>query len=344
VSTPDAVAAVLWLGATFYVVFAGADFGAGFWDLVAGRGERGERVRASIAHSIGPVWEANHVWLIFCLVVLWTAFSTAFEAIMSTLFIPLSLVALGIVLRGAGFAFKGVAGRSRNRRAADLVFGAASLLTPFFMGTVVGAVAAGRVPPGNAQGDPLTSWLNPVALVTGLLFVATSAYLAAVFLIHDSRRLGAPEMVRYFRARAFGAALASGTIAVAAMFVYQADASYIYEGLTGDGLPLVLASLACGVLAILSIRRGGGRGTRVFAVGVVVTMVWAWAVAQYPYLLPQTLTIEEGAAISTTLTWVLAVFAAAVVVVLPSLFLLFALAQRDLVEERPEAASGEGGG
>ena len=151
-SSADAVAAVLWVGVTFYSVFAGADFGAGFWALVAGGGERGRRARELIDWAIGPVWEANHVWLIFVLVVLWTAFGDAFEAIFSTLFIPLSLAALGIVLRGSGFAFQHTARRLRGRRLATRAFGLSSLLTPFFMGTVVGAVASGRVPVGNADG------------------------------------------------------------------------------------------------------------------------------------------------------------------------------------------------
>src|SRR4051812_40482023 len=129
-----------------YAVFGGADFGAGFWSLLAGGGERGRRPRELIDWAIGPVWEANHVWLIFVLVVLWTGFSTAFEAITSTLFIPLSLAALGIVLRGSGFAFQHTARKLAGRKLAGRLFGFSSLLTPFFMGTVVGAVASGRVP------------------------------------------------------------------------------------------------------------------------------------------------------------------------------------------------------
>ena len=152
-SSADAVAAVLWFGVTLYAVFGGADFGSGFWALVAGGGERGRRARALIDWAIGPVWEANHVWLIFMLVTLWTAFPEAFGSVMSTLFIPLSLAALGIVLRGAGFAFHRVAARSSARRLAEAAFAISSVLTPFFMGTVVGAVASGRVPVGNAQGD-----------------------------------------------------------------------------------------------------------------------------------------------------------------------------------------------
>src|SRR3954470_294274 len=186
-SSADAVAIVLWLGATMYAVFGGADFGAGFWSLLAGGEERGRRPRELIDWALGPVWEANHVWLIFVLVVLWTGFSEAFGSIFSTLFIPLSLAALGIVLRGAGFAFHGTARRLAGRAFAERLFGLSSLLTPFFLGTVVGAVAAGRVPVGNATGDSVTSWLNPLSLLIGALFVATSAYLAAVFLISDAR-------------------------------------------------------------------------------------------------------------------------------------------------------------
>src|SRR5580765_3383014 len=178
-SEADAVAGVLLVGATMYAVFGGADFGARLWSLLAGWGGSGRRARALIDWAIGPVWEANHVWLIFTLVVLWTGFSTAFESIFSTLFIPLSLAALGIVLRGAGFAFQHTARRLRSRTWAEVIFGLASVLTPFFLGTVVGAIAGGRVPVGNATGDSVTSWLNPLSILIGALFVATGAYLAA---------------------------------------------------------------------------------------------------------------------------------------------------------------------
>ena len=212
-SSADAAAAVLWFGVTLYAVFGGADFGAGFWTLLAGGEERGKRPRALIDWAIGPVWEANHVWLIFVLVMLWTAFSEAFGAIMSTLFIPLCLAAVGIVLRGAGFAFHRVAGSSSGRRLSEGAFAVSSVITPFFMGTVAGAIASGRVPIGNAKGDPVTSWLNPVSLIIGVLFVATGAYLAAVFLVSDARRFGDPALERYFATRALGAAAVTGVVA-----------------------------------------------------------------------------------------------------------------------------------
>ena len=245
-STADAVAGVLWVGVTFYTVFGGADFGAGFWSLVAGRSERGRRARELAHWAIGPVWEANHVWLIFVLVVLWTGFPEAFGSIFSTLFIPLSLAAFGIVLRGSGFAFQSTARTERGRDVAQRLFGLSSLLTPFFMGTLVGAIASGRDPVGHAEGDPVTSWLNGVSLLVGALFVATCAYVAAVFLVSDARRARVPDLESYFTARALGAALVAGALAVAGILVLNADTEYVCDRLTQEGLPLVILSGLCG--------------------------------------------------------------------------------------------------
>jgi cytochrome bd ubiquinol oxidase subunit II len=336
-STADAVAGVLWIGATLYAVFGGADFGAGLWSLLAGQGERGERARDLIDWAIGPVWEANHVWLIFVLVVLWTAFSVAFASIMSTLFIPLSLAALGIVLRGSGFAFHKLARQVRYRRLAERLFGFFSLLTPFFMGTVVGAIASGRVPVGNAAGDAVTSWLNVVSLLTGTLFVATGAYLSAVFLVSDARRAGDEDLEQYFATRAVGAAVAAGAVALSGIFAYRADARFIYDGLTSEGLPLVIVSAVCGLGVLVLLWRGQRRGSRPLAIGAVVAVIWGWGAAQYPYLLPQTLTIKDGAGASETLTAVLVVFGAAVVVVLPALGFLYTLAQRSVLDGEGKA-------
>jgi cytochrome d ubiquinol oxidase subunit II len=338
-SSADAVAAVLWVGVTAYAVFGGADFGAGFWSLVSRRDHRGDRARELADWAIGPVWEANHVWLIFVLVVLWTGFSTAFGSVFSTLFIPLSLAALGIVVRGSGFAFHKTARRLEGRSLAERLFGISSLLTPFFMGTVVGAVASGRVPVGNAEGDPLTSWLNPVSLVIGALFVATSAYLAAVFLVSDARRAGAPDLEHYFTTRAMGAALAVGALAAGGLVALHADARFVYDGLTGDALPLVILSALCGVSVLVLLRRRALRGARPLAIIAVAAVVWGWAVAQHPYLLPEDLTIDAGAAPSATLTAVLIVFGVAVLLVIPALVLLYTLAQRSLVQEGPGPSS-----
>jgi cytochrome d ubiquinol oxidase subunit II len=337
-SQADAVAIVLFVGLTMYAVFGGADFGAGMWSLLAGGGERGRRPRQMIDSAIGPVWEANHVWLIFVLVVLWTGFSPAFEAIFSTLFIPLTLAAFGIVLRGSGFAFHHTARRARGRDMAQLLFGLSSILTPFFMGTVIGAIVGGRVPVGNATGDSVTSWLNPLSIVIGLIFVATSAYLAAVFLVNESHRFRVPDLEQYFAVRAFAAAVVAGALAIVGLILMRNDAEYVYDGLTHDALPLVIVSIACGAAVLVMLLRGARRGVRPLAVAAVATMIWAWGVAQHPYLLPQDLTITGAAAPSATLTSVLIVFGVAIVLVIPAIGLLFTLVQRDYVSEttRPE--------
>ncbi len=337
-SKADAVAVVLLVGVTMYAVFGGADFGAGLWSLLAGSRDRGRRPRELIDWAIGPVWEANHVWLIFVLVVLWTGFSPAFEAIFSTLFIPLSLAALGIVLRGAGFAFHHSARRAGARAVAVALFGLASLLTPFFLGTVVGAIAGGRVPAGNATGDFLTSWFNTLSFVIGALFVATSAYLAAVFLVSDARRAGAPDLERYFSNRALVTAVVAGALAVGGLVALHSQARELYDGLTGDGLPLVALSVLCGLGVLALLHRGAHRGARVLAVGAVAAVIAGWGVAQQPYVLPGTLTIAQAAAPSGTLTGVLVVFGIAVVAVLPAIGLLFTLVQRNLVEETARPA------
>ena len=340
----DAVAVMLLVGVTMYAVFGGADFGAGFWSLLAGGGERGRRPRELIDWAIGPVWEANHVWLIFVLVVLWTGFSSAFEAVFSTLFIPLSLAALGIVLRGAGFAFHHSARRAGGRALAATIFGLSSVLTPFFLGTVVGAVAGGRVPVGNSAGDAVTSWLNPLSFLIGALFVATGAYLAAVFLVSDSRRAGAADLERYFSTRALVGAVVTGALAAAGLFALHRDARYIFDGLTGDGLPLVIVSLLAGIGVLVLLRANARRGARALAIGAVATVIWAWGVAQWPYLLPENLTIDDAAAPSATMKGLVIVFGVAVLIVLPAIGLLFTLVQRNLVEETSRPSPGEGGG
>lgn len=323
-----ATALILWLGLTAYAVFGGADFGAGLWDLAAGGSARGLRPRALIADAIGPVWEANHTWLIFDLVVLWTAFPAAFAAIMSTLFIPLSLAALGIVLRGAAFAFRPVAAGLAARRAAGAVFAASSVVTPFFLGVAGGAIASGRVPAGNAMGDPWSSWLNPTSALIGLLAIASCAYLAAVFLVFDARRHGDHDMVAYFLRRATLSAVAAGVLAVVGIGVLRADAPILADELTARGWPLMLASAVLGTAALVLLRRGAPLGTRTLAVGAVVTVVWGWGVAQYPDILPGSLTLTAAAAPEGTLISVLVVFVFAVLLIVPSLGLLYVLDQR----------------
>jgi len=346
VSKADVAAGILWVGATFYALFGGADFGGGFWDLIAGDAEKGERPRALIQRSLTPVWEANHVWLIFILVVLWTAFPPAFSAIFSTLYVPIALAAVGIVLRGAGFAFRKQIEGLSARRAAGATFALSSVLTPFFMGAVVGAIASGNVP-ADGNGDAFSSWLEPLSLLTGAMFVATGAYLSAVFLVGDARRAGEADLERYFVRRALAAAGVAGVAAAVGLVELHAEARYIFDRLVDQGLPLVIASAVCGLALLALLLRGstgrnathnvgnrpiGPRLMRPLAAGAVVSVIWGWGVAQFPYLLPTSLRIDQAAAPDPTLVIVFIVFAVAAVLVLPSLGLLYTLSQRDLLE------------
>ena len=344
-SKADAAAAILWVGATFYALFGGADFGGGFWDLIAGDAAKGERPRALIQRSLTPVWEANHVWLIFILVVLWTAFPPAFSAIFTTLYVPIALAALGIVLRGSGFAFRKSIEGLAARRAAGATFALSSVLTPFFMGAAVGAIASGNVPAGG-NGDAFSSWLQPLPLLTGAMFVATGAYLSAVFLVGDARRAGEGDLERYFVRRALAAAAVAGAAAAAGLLELHAEARYVFDRLIDQGLPLVIASALCGLALLALLFRSPGRRyastggsrpvnprlMRPLAAGAVVSVIWGWGVAQFPYLLPTSLRIDQAAAPDPTLVTVFVVFGVAAVLVLPSLGLLYTLSQRDLLE------------
>ena len=343
-----AAAAVLLLAITMYAVFGGADFGAGFWDLFAGGAKRGERPREVIDSSIAPVWEANHVWLIFVFVVLWTCFPQAYASITLTMFVPLTLAALGIVLRGAGFAFRKAVFRTRDRRNFGAAFALSSVLVPYSLGAIVGGIAAGKVPAGGVAGDPWSSWVNPTSILAGLLAVSLSAYLASFFLVADARRLSDETMVEYFRRRAVGAAVAAGAVSLVGVFVLSDDAEYVFDGLTSRALPVVLLSVLCGGGALVLLLRRARRGARLAAVVAVAAVIVAWAVAQWDYLLPTTLTVSAGAAPDGTITAVLVATGLAVAVLLPSFLLLYVLDQKSLLPEEgvsePEPARAVGSG
>jgi len=325
------IAVILFLAVTAYAVFGGADFGAGFWDLVAGGAERGEAPRQVIDHSIGPVWEANHVWLIFVFVVLWTGFPEAYASITLTLYVPLSIAALGIVLRGASFAFRKTVFRTRDRRNFGAAFALSSVLVPYCMGTVVGAVVSGRVPAGGVAGDPWTSWINPTSILAGVLAVVVAAYLAAVYLVWDARRIGAADMEDYFRRRAIGAALLAGVVTFIGIFVLHAQATYVFHGLASRALPLVILAAICGAASLVLLLRNAQRGARILAIGAVVAVIVGWGVAQWDYLLPTSLTITDAAAPTGTLQALLAATILFIIVVVPGISLLYTLDQKGLL-------------
>jgi cytochrome bd ubiquinol oxidase subunit II len=322
-------AVLILVGLAAYVVFAGADFGAGLWYLLAGPGRRGRAIRDFSYHAMAPVWEANHVWLIFVLVVAWTAYPTAFGSIASTLALPLFVAAVGIILRGTAYALRSGAPQDRETEGVTgFVFGASSILTPLALGAAVGAIASGRVPVGNAEGDLVTSWLNATSLLIGALAVATAGYLAAVYLAGDAVREGKPELARAFRVRALAMGLVAGALAAGGLIVLREDARPLFDGLTtGAGLAAVLLSGLAGLVTLALVRAGRYEPARFSAALAVAAIVAGWGIAQSPDLLPG-LTIEDAAAGRSTLWALLISIAAGLVILVPSLALLYGLVLR----------------
>jgi cytochrome bd ubiquinol oxidase subunit II len=325
------------IGLTAYAVLGGADLGAGFWDLTAGGDRRGGRVRGMIQRSMSPVWEANHVWLIFILVVLWTAFPVFFGSMMSTLYIPLFLGALGIILRGTAFALRGQAATMREARGFGAVFAASSVLVPFCFGAALGGIVSARVPVGNAAGAPFDSWLNPTSILIGVLAVVSGAYLSAVYLAADAVRSDLPELVDPFRHRALGAGVVAGAIAIGGLAILHSDARSIYDGLTsGGGLACVLASGVLGVATLALVWRRHLVWARWTSAAAVACIVAGWAFAQSPDLLPRALTLDEAAAANTTLTALLIAIGVGALVLVPSLAYLYRLVLSGTLDQEYE--------
>ena len=272
------------------------------------------------------------MWLVFILVLLWTAFPTAFAAIMTALFVPLSLSLLGIVLRGVGFAFRHTAQRLRMQQFTGAMFAAASLIAPFFMGTVVGAVVTGQVPV-HPTGNVLAAWTSPTAILTGFLFVAACAYVSAVFLVAEARQRGRQDLTRYFSLRSTAAGVLTGALAGGTFAELSDSAPHVFGRLTGIALPLVAISIAAGiaVLAMLRLRWYHALVLRITAAVAVATVVWGWGLAQYPYLFPTSLSLATGSAPNGSLVAEFVVAGLAVLLVAPGFALLYFLQQRRML-------------
>ena len=324
-SLADLTALLVALSLNAYVLFGGADFGGGVWDMLAS-GPRRARQREVIAHAIGPIWEANHVWLILAVVLTFTCFSPVFARIMTVLHIPVSLMLIGIVLRGSAFTFRTY---DDEHDAAQLrwgrIFASASVLTPLLLGVSIGAVASGRVvapTEGSFAERFLEPWLTPFAFGVGVLTVTLFAFLAAVFLTLETRD---PDLVEDFRRRALGAGVAVFLAAAAVLLLSFRGAPLMTAGLVGSSwaLPLHLATAvsAAGVFAALWSRRF--RIARVLAGLQVSCIFWGWTASQYPYLVPPDLTVESSAAPEITLRITLWALAGGALVLAPSLIYLF---------------------
>lgn len=323
-----AVAAAMFVGLTAYAVLGGADFGSGFYDLTAGDAARGAELRTQVDHSIGPVWEANHVWLIYVLVMWWTGFPTAFAAAMTTLMVPLLLALLGIVLRGASFAFRKYSATLTQARLHGALFAASSLVAPFFLGTVAGAIASGRVP-AEGGGDPWTSWLNPTSLLVGVITVLSCAFLAGTFLAADAARAGRENLAASLRRRTVAVGAVTGVLALGALIPIANDAPTLADGLTTRAAPLIATSILGGLAGLVLLIRRRYSAARLGAVVAVASVIVGWGVAQFPWLLVDELTIAEAAGAPATLRALLFVAALAAVIVLPPLVYLLRLTQSE---------------
>jgi cytochrome bd ubiquinol oxidase subunit II len=322
------------IGVVAYAVLGSADFGAGFWDLTAGGASRGARVRGMIQHSMSPVWEANHVWLIFVFVMTWTAFPVAFGAIFSNLYIPLFAASIGIIFRGTAFALRGQAATIREARVLGALFATSSVLIPFCLGAAAGAIASGKIEVGNAVADPWSVWTGPTSIFAGLVGVVTGAHLAAVYLAGDSRRAAQEDLVREFRARALGSGVVAGALSLAGLLVVRNDARELYDGLTSNwGLACIVLSGLAGIATLVLMWRSVLEPARATAAVAVAAVIAGCAVAMRPYLLPGEITVQRAAAPDATLIALAVGIGIGLLILLPSLAYLYRLVLRGTLDQ-----------
>jgi cytochrome d ubiquinol oxidase subunit II len=317
------LAGAIMVALTLYALGAGADFGGGVWDLLAS-GPRAARQRELIAHAIGPIWEANHVWLILAVVLMFVCFPLAWAVLSTALHVPLTLMLIGIVLRGSAFTFRSYGGEGdAAERRWGRVFATASIVTPVMLGICVGTVAAGLV---RVAGGHVTtgffSWLGAFPLVVGLLALALFAFVAAVYLTNET---GDDALRADFRARALAAGVATGVLAFAALALARGVAPPMWSGLMEQRWSLVFHVLtglaAVGALAALFGRRYAA--ARALVVAQVILVLWGWALAQFPYVVPPDLTFAGTAAPPAVLRAVLGALVVGALVLVPSLVYLF---------------------
>jgi cytochrome d ubiquinol oxidase subunit II len=332
----NAMLGIIVLSLLAYALLAGADFGGGFWDLFAGWSRRGdhdpEGQRRLISASLGPVWEANHVWLIFVIVCVFSGFPTAFGTIATSLELPLGFALVGIVLRGAAYVYRAYGGGAAlPDQWWGRIFAGASVLTPFMLGVSGAALATGRLGPHSTPTEPFRS---PFTLAAGMLAVVVTAFLAAVYLCHNAAQN--PEtahLVAVFRRKAMGAAVAAGAVALALLpFLYR-DAPVVAARFTDRSLPLAALSAACGAASLLVLWRERYVLARATAAVAVIGVLGGWAAAQYPDLMVGVHTAAESAAAPQSMDAMLVAMSFGMAVILPSFYFLLKVFSSPAVEE-----------
>jgi len=308
----------------FYVTAGGADFGGGVWDLLA-IGPRATQQRAAITKAIGPIWEADHVWLILVVVILFTAFPIAFGAMMTALHIPITLMLIGIILRGAGFIFRKYDSKaSEVQRRWSALFGAASFFTPLVQGVTLGALSSEeiRVVDGKVTTGFFAGWLTPFACVSGLLVLTVCAFLAATYLTADPS--GEPEVRNDFRRRA----LWSGGLLLAIVLLLplgaRNGAPQFFQGLANwMAIVIALGITASAIVAFLSLWTRRFALARIAAIAEVTLILIGWGWAQYPQLIAPDITIYNSSAPTTTLRLLFIALLLGAIVLFPSLAYLY---------------------
>ncbi len=321
-----------------YSLLAGADFGAGAWDLLA-RGPRKHEQRETIAHAIGPIWEANHVWMIFLVVILFSCFPSAWAALSIALFVPLHFVLIGILLRGASFVFRAHGAQAAGFRSAwGPVFGAASVFTPFVLGMCIGAVSEGtiRVRGSEVLSGYWSSWTGPLAWTVGALALLQTTYLAAVYLCVATDG----ELREDFRRRALLCAVAVPVVATLAFPVVITQAPHLWRGLTQlHVIPVVLTGMVLGVASIWFLWTRHFKLARVAVAAEVIMIILGWALAQRPYIIYPDVTVRDAAASPGMLRFMLFSAPFGFAILLPSLWLLYSVfsGKNPAAKEQPPA-------
>jgi len=321
--------ALVWAGFIAYVALGGADFGTGVWDLfIAGPTSR--RQHQFISRVLGPVWEANHVWLIFLLVGLMNVFPEAFAAFMSALFIPLTIALLGIVLRGAGFIFRTHAVHTEGLFAHlwTRVFSICSLIAPFFLGISAAAVAGGQIhPSGSTTTDMLFGWLTPFGVAIGVMAVLQCATLAAVYLTAEAHIRHEKDFVASYRRKALVSSALVSVLGVVCLILSASEAPWLWSGLLTHALVFVAGTILTGTLVLVMLFQRRYRLASLFVVLETALMLISWGVSQYPYIIPPVLTIQQAANAPALTAIILAVMVIGMALVLPALFYLFKVFQ-----------------
>ena len=344
IGLPEVIAGIIVLALNLYALLGGGDFGGGLWDLLAS-GSRKEEQRTLIAESIAPIWEANHVWLIIVVVMLFTAFPSAFSTLGIVLHIPISLILIGIVLRGSAFVFRSYGSRTKERRRTwGLAFAVASTIAPLLLGAVIGAIASGAV--GEAARRLGTAsfadvfvapWTSPFAIVVGLFALALFAFLAAVYSTVAART---DELREDFRRRGLLSGVAVFVFAALALALSVGSAERVANGVLGAqwALPLHIVTGISAVIALGALWVRRYRLARAAAALQVSCIIWGWAFAQLPYVIPTTLTIRDAAAPRATLDLLVIGLIVGSIVLIPSLVYLYRTFSRStsaLSNQRP---------